>query len=121
MLPNALYGAHAGSELPPPPPLAELELLELPHAVSSSPTAASPATAVADLCLRTPMGSASLKGRLSGFGRPSTGPSSRDVNPSRRPCATQTAQGCVTIAQPWRGACSVRKRPSVDPRHRRHR
>jgi hypothetical protein len=44
--------------------------------VSNSPTAASPATTVADLCLRTPMGSASLKGRLLGFGRPSTGPSS---------------------------------------------
>src|SRR3954468_19129816 len=116
MSPNALYGAQAGSELPPPA-AAELELPELLHAARSKPTAARPTTAVADLCLRTPMGSASLKGRLSGFGRPSTGPSRRDVNPSRRPCATQTAQGCVTIAQPWRGACSVRKRPSVDPRH----
>src|SRR3954470_13602745 len=123
MSPNALYGAQAGSELAPPP-AAELELLELLHAARSKPTAARPTTAVADLFLRTPMGSASLKGRLSGFGRPSTGPSRRDVNPSRQPGATAIELSRVTIAHPWRSSPFgqwERSQPPASPSGRKDR
>src|SRR3954463_7552303 len=116
--PNALYGAQSAFVVPPAPAV-ELELLELPHAASTTPAAANPTTTAADLCLRTPMGSASLKGRLSGFGRPSTGPSSRDVSPAWRPCATESGARMRNDCATLRPACSPRKGPSIDPHHRR--
>src|SRR5215212_3152673 len=130
MSPKDLYVSYAAqSELPaaaPPPPAAELEL-EPPQAVSSTEAAARPATAVvAVVILRSPMGSASLKGRRQGWPTLGRRPSACDENLLQEVTQRDGMFRDVTIAQPWhtlhapaRPAEAPRAATSACPQHRR--